>query len=127
MRGKWECVTRTRNFGRERKLTGEFAAILAQDRGPDAPREEEIRSRNSPLIGAMAYFLGKYGSRVQATVLQYLHGHPVPLVVYAEHKLIARDENGSLSPAGSYPAKGRGQVQAWGPRRSYLTDTGQRR
>jgi len=90
------AVRAVREAGRE-----QFAAVLAQGWGPDPALEEEIRSRNSPLIGAVAYLPEKYGSRILPVVLQSLNGQPVPPAVYAEHKLIARDEILSLSSVGS--------------------------
>ena len=70
----------------------QFTAILAQGWGPDPALEDEIRSPRSPLIGAVAYLPEKYGSQILPIVLRCLNGQPVPPAVYAEHKLITRQD-----------------------------------
>lgn len=90
------AIRAIREAGRE-----PFTAIVAQGWGPDGDFEEEIRKRNSPLIGAVSYFPENYGSRILPIVLQCLNGQPVPPAVYAEHRLIAREKILSLSSAGS--------------------------
>jgi ribose transport system substrate-binding protein len=69
-----------------------FTAIVAQGWGPDPAFEEEIRSPDSPLIGAVTYYPEKYGSQILPIVLRCLNGQPVPPAVYAEHKLTTRQD-----------------------------------
>jgi ribose transport system substrate-binding protein len=80
------AIRAVREADRER-----FTAIMAQGWGPDEALEDEIRRAESPLIGAVAYFPEKYGSRILPIVLQCLDGEPIPPAVYVEHKLITRD------------------------------------
>jgi ribose transport system substrate-binding protein len=69
----------------------QFTAIMAQGWGPDEALEDEFRKAKSPLIGAVAYFPEKYGSRILPIALQCLDGQPIPPAVYLEHKLLLRD------------------------------------
>jgi len=80
------AIRATREAGRER-----FTAIMAQGWGPNEDLEDEISKTDSPLIGAVAYFPEKYGSKILPIVIQCLNGQAVPPAVYMEHKLIARD------------------------------------
>jgi len=68
-----------------------FTAIMAQGWGPDELLEAELRDTNSPLIGAVAHFPERYGSRIIPIILQFLNGQPVPPAPYTEHKLFLRD------------------------------------
>jgi ribose transport system substrate-binding protein len=68
-----------------------FTAIMAQGWGPDEALEDEFRQPKSPLIGAVAYFPERYGSRILPIVLQCLDGQPTPPAVYLEHQLLLRD------------------------------------
>jgi ribose transport system substrate-binding protein len=80
-----------------------FTAIMAQGWGPDEALEAELRDHSSPLIGAVAYFPEKYGSRILPIILQYLNGQPVPPALYTEHKLILR--NGLQLPGDNRAAR----------------------
>jgi ribose transport system substrate-binding protein len=77
----------------------QFTAIMAQGWGPDAALEDEFRKARSPLIGAVAYFPEKYGSRILPIVLQCLDGQPIPPAVYLEHRLLLRD---NIVPASAF-------------------------
>ena len=65
---------------------------MAQGWGPDDALDAELRKADSPLIGAVAYFPEKYGSKILPIVLQSLNGQQIPPAVYIEHKLISRAE-----------------------------------
>jgi ribose transport system substrate-binding protein len=98
------AIRAVREAGRE-----EFTAIMAQGWGPDDALDAELRKADSPLIGAVAYFPEKYGSKILPIVLQSLNGQPIPPAVYIEHKLISRSD--VLTPAGTYsPAESAGQA-----------------
>lgn len=98
------AIRAVREAGRE-----EFTVIMAQGWGPDDALDAELRKADSPLIGAVAYFPEKYGSKILPIVLQSLNGQPIPPAVYIEHKLISRSD--VLTPAGTYsPAESAGQV-----------------
>ena len=90
------AIRAVRETGRE-----PFTAIMAQGWGPDDALDAELRKADSPLIGAVAYFPEKYGSKILPIVLQSLNGQPIPPAVYIEHKLISRGE--VLIPAGGNP------------------------
>ena len=75
-----------------------FTALMAQGWGPDEELEAEMRRPDTPLIGSVAYFPEKYGSKILPLVLKCLNGEPVPPASYAEHKLILRD-GAPFSPA----------------------------
>jgi len=81
------AIRAVREAGRQ-----EFTAVMAQGWGPDDALNAELRKADSPLIGAVAYFPEKYGSKILPIVLQSLNGQPVPPAVYIEHKLISRAE-----------------------------------
>jgi ribose transport system substrate-binding protein len=81
------AIRAVREAGRE-----EDTAIMAQGWGPDEELEQEIGDVKSPLIGAVAYFPEKYGSKILPLVLQCLNGEAVPPAVYIEHKLIRRNQ-----------------------------------
>jgi ribose transport system substrate-binding protein len=98
------AIRAVREAGRE-----PFTAIMAQGWGPDEALDDELRKADSPLIGAVAYFPEKYGSKILPIVLQSLNGQPIPPAVYIEHKLISRAE--VPSPAGGYsPAESASHV-----------------
>jgi len=98
------AIRAVREAGRE-----QFTAIMAQGWGPDDALDAELRKADSPLIGAVAYFPEKYGSKILPIVLQSLNGQPIPPAVYIEHKLIFRAE--VLTPAGIYfPAESAAQA-----------------
>jgi len=98
------AIRAVREAGRE-----PFTAIMAQGWGPDGALDAELRKADSPLIGAVAYFPEKYGSKILPIVLQSLNGQPIPPAVYIEHKLISRGE--VLTRAGEYsPAESKAQV-----------------
>jgi ribose transport system substrate-binding protein len=80
------AIRAVREAGREA-----FTAIMAQGWGPDEALDAELRQADSPLIGAVAYFPERYGTRVLPLVLQFLNGQPVPPASYAHHQLIMRD------------------------------------
>jgi ribose transport system substrate-binding protein len=75
-----------------------FTAIIAQGWGPDEALDAELRKPDSALIGAVAYFPEKYGTRILPLALQCLNGQPVPPASYAQHRLIMRDEVRSSPP-----------------------------
>jgi len=80
------AIRAVREAGRE-----PFTAIMAQGWGPDEALAAELAMNDSPLIGAVAYFPEKYGSRILPIILQCLNGQPVPPALYTEHKLILRE------------------------------------
>lgn len=82
-----------------------FTAIMAQGWGPDEELEAELSRPGTPLIGAVAYFPEKYGSKILPLVIRCLNGQPVPPACYTEHKLILRDGLSlSSQAAGPLPA-----------------------
>jgi ribose transport system substrate-binding protein len=80
------AIRAIRELGRERST-----AIMSQGWGPDQDLEAELRRKDSPLLGAIAYFPEKYGERILPIVLQCLKRQPVAPSHYSEHELILRD------------------------------------
>jgi ribose transport system substrate-binding protein len=79
------AIRAVRETGREKST-----AIMAQGWGPDLVLDEELSKPDTPLIGAVAYFPEKYGSKILPIALQVLNGQPVPPAVYIEPRLIPR-------------------------------------
>ena len=80
------AIRAIRELGRERST-----AIMSQGWGPDQDLEAELRRKDSPLLGSIAYYPEKYGERILPIVLQCLKRQPVDPSHYCEHELILRD------------------------------------
>jgi len=72
--------------GRER-----FTAIISQDFSPDPRISAEIQGDGSPLIGSVAFFPEKYGSKIMPAVLRWLNKEQVPPAFYTDHVMVTKD------------------------------------
>jgi ribose transport system substrate-binding protein len=63
-------------------------AILSHDCIPTAL--EEMKRKNSPLIGSISHEVATYGPRIVQVGLAMLKGESVPPYNYVEHKLVSR-------------------------------------
>ena len=75
-----------RDLHREQQL-----AILSHDCIPAAL--EEMKHKNSPLIGSVSHEVATYGPRLIHLGLSLLKGESVPPYNYVEHKLVSRFSN----------------------------------
>jgi ribose transport system substrate-binding protein len=83
-----------------------LTVIVSQDFSPDPRVSAEIRDRDSPLIGSLALFPEKYGSKVIAAVLRWLNKEQVPPSFYTDHVMVTADNiERFCSVKGSQPAE----------------------
>jgi ribose transport system substrate-binding protein len=75
-----------REAGRER-----FSAIISQDFSPDPRISAEIQDDGSPLIGSVAFFPERYGSKILPAVLRWLNKEQVPPAFYTDHVMVTKD------------------------------------
>jgi len=75
-----------REAGHERR-----AAIMGQNFSPDPLIETEIRKNDSPLIGSVAYFPERYGSKIVPLALKWLNKEQIPPAVHTDHVLVTRE------------------------------------
>ena len=79
-----------RAFREHRRLSQ--CAVIGQNATADA--RLELRTRNSRLIGSVAYFPEKYGEKLISLALDVFSGKKVRGAVYTKHELItARNVN----------------------------------
>ncbi len=82
-----------REAGRER-----LTAIVSQNFGPDPRVSAEIQDDNSPLIGSLAFFPEKYGSKIIPAVLRWLTKEQVPPAFYTDHVMVTNENIGEFYP-----------------------------
>jgi ribose transport system substrate-binding protein len=75
-----------REAGRERAT-----AIVSQNFGPDPRVSAEIGDDDSPLIGSLAFFPEKYGSKIIPAVLRWLSKEQVPPAFYTNHVMVTKE------------------------------------
>ena len=75
-----------REAGRERAT-----AIVSQNFGPDPRVSAEIGDDDSPLIGSLAFFPEKYGSKIIPAVLRWLSKEQVPPAFYIDHVMVTKE------------------------------------
>jgi len=75
-----------REAGRER-----FTAIISQDFSPDPRISAEIQDDDSPLIGSVAFFPERYGSKIMPAVLRWLNKEQVPPAFYTDHVMVTKE------------------------------------
>jgi ribose transport system substrate-binding protein len=75
-----------REAGRER-----LTAIVSQDFSPDPRVAVEIRDNDSPLIGSVAFFPERYGSKIIPVVLRWLNKEQIPPSFYTDHMMVTKD------------------------------------
>jgi ribose transport system substrate-binding protein len=75
-----------RAAGRERST-----AIISQNFGPDPRVSAEIQDPASPLLGSVAFFPEKYGSKIIPVVLRWLNKEQLPPAFYTDHVLVTKD------------------------------------
>jgi ribose transport system substrate-binding protein len=51
----------------------------------------EIQNGNSPLIGSVAFFPEKYGSKILPAVLRWLNKEQVAPAMYTDHVLVTKE------------------------------------
>jgi ribose transport system substrate-binding protein len=68
-----------------------FTAIISQDFSPDPRISAEIQDDDSPLIGSVAFFPERYGSRIIPAVLRWLNKEQVPPAFYTDHVLVTKE------------------------------------
>lgn len=73
-----------------RKANRESDVVIV-GQGADRLVRQEIRNRQSRLIGSTAYMPEGYGEKLMALALQILHGESVPPAVYMNHVFINAD------------------------------------
>ena len=83
-----------RELGREHHM-----AIVGHDCVPEAM--ENMKRKNSPLIGSVSHEVATYGPRLIQLGLALLKGESVPPYNYVEHKLVTRVSDERQSPAPS--------------------------
>ena len=66
-------------------------AIVSQNFGPDPRVSAEIEDDDSPLIGSLAFFPEKYGSKIIPAVLRWLSKEQVPPAFYMDHVMVTKD------------------------------------
>lgn len=74
-----------REAGRER-----LTLMVSQDFSPDPRIRDEIRNRQSPLIGSVAFFPEKYGTKIIPAVLRWLNREQVPPTLYTDHLMVTK-------------------------------------
>jgi ribose transport system substrate-binding protein len=74
-----------REAGRER-----FSAIISQDFSPDSRIWAEIKNEGGPLIGSVAFFPERYGSKIMPAVLRWLNKEQVPPAFYTDHVMVTQ-------------------------------------
>jgi ribose transport system substrate-binding protein len=83
-------------------------AIVGQNAEPDA--RAELRARDTPLIGSVAYFPEKYGEELIDLALEILAGRPTPPAKFVKHQVITAANvdhfypNDALLQSGALPA-----------------------
>jgi ribose transport system substrate-binding protein len=82
-----------REAGHER-----FTAIIGQNFSPDPRVAAELRNRNSPLIGSIAFFPEQYGSKILPTVLRWLNKEQVAPAIYTDHVLVTTENIDEFCP-----------------------------
>jgi ribose transport system substrate-binding protein len=75
-----------REAGRER-----LTAIISQNFSPDLRVTAEIQDSNSPLIGSVAFFPERYGSKIIPAVLRWLNKEQIPPSFYTDHMMVTKD------------------------------------
>ena len=84
----------TRAF--EESGRGEFCAVMGQNATLDV--REELRRKNTPLVGSVAYSPERYGGQVIRLATEILAGRPVAPAVFTRHELITRENVDRLYP-----------------------------
>jgi len=74
-----------REAGRER-----FSAIISQNFSPDSRISAEIKDDGSPLMGSVAFFPERYGSKIMPAVLRWLNKEQVPPAFYTDHVMVTK-------------------------------------
>ena len=80
------AVRAVREAGREA-----FTAIVGHNFSPDPRVSAEIRAKGSPLVGSLAFFPERYGSRILPAVLRWLNREQVLPAMYADHVMVTKE------------------------------------
>ena len=73
-------------------------AIVSQNFGPDPRVSAEIQDDHSPLIGSLACFPEKYGSKIIPAVLRWLTKKQVPPAFYTNHAMVTKENVKEFCP-----------------------------
>ncbi|MDX1978859.1 MAG: helix-turn-helix domain-containing protein [Bryobacteraceae bacterium] len=87
---------------------GQLESCAAIGMGTIGEARSELMKPDTRLIGSISFFPEKYGDDVMRLALDILHKRPTPPAVYAQHRLITRD-----NLRRHYPAEGQPELRGF--------------